>query len=128
MVGSLQSRISAATASDIAATADLSPTIAAFVFAWSAAGPENGPRNRWPHHRDEGPDIGRVRPAPDRLVGGRSLLRLYGSVDIAVDVVGPNLFQHSIPVQGRCNRRLDPGKPEGEPGLLNKPGDFGHLR
>lgn len=32
----------------------------------STSGPENGPRNRWPHHRDEGPDIGGVRPAPGR--------------------------------------------------------------
>jgi hypothetical protein len=33
------------------------------------------------------------------LVGGRSLLRLYGSVNIAVDVVGPDPIQHSISVK-----------------------------
>jgi hypothetical protein len=59
------------------------------------------------------------------LVGGRSL---HGSVDIAVDVVGPDSLQYSIPVQGRRNRWLDPSKPEGEPGLLSKTGDFRHLR
>src|SRR5215203_6823519 len=73
------------------------------------------------------PSIDRSGRPRAGLVGGRSLLRLYRSVDIAVDLVGPNPFQHPIPVQGSRNRWLNPGKPEGEPGLLNKTGDFRHF-
>src|SRR6476469_5568506 len=68
--------------------------------------------------------LGRLQSS---VVGGRSLLCLYGSVDIAVDVVGPDPLEHSIPVQGRRNRWLHPSKPEGEPGLLSEPRDFRHL-
>src|SRR5829696_825708 len=82
----------------------------------------------WPHSRCEECPLSTGQVGSDRsLVGGGSFLRLYGSVDIAMDLVGPNPFQYSIPAQGSRKRWLNPGKPEGERGLLNKTGDFRHL-
>ena len=64
-----------------------------------------------------------LAPALRRVVGGlgrHPLVSLDGTVDVAVDVVGAEAGHDAVALQRPTHRRLEPGQPQGDLGVLGE--------